>query len=107
MNIKKNEKYLVKSCFNSCPLETLILLNTYWKTIHSNEDVSDKRCQEANAIKNSNCMEILAESKGFKQLINFPTYALPLSLKKMYFTGMGFDSMTTLQPHILANKNRF
>ena len=92
MNIKKNEKYLVKSCFNSCPLETLILLNTYWKTIHSIEDISDKSCQEVNAIKISNCMETLAESKGFKKLINFPTYALPVSLKKMYFTGMGFDS---------------
>ena len=102
----QSEKYLVKSCFKSCPAETLILLNTYWTIINS----TDKACSKTksdinNEVENSDFIAKLAESKGFKKLINFPTYGFPVSLKKMYFTNMGFNSDEI--DHLLLSEESF
>ena len=89
---KLNEKNLVKSCFKSCPAETLILLNTYWNIINSTDKTFKTKSDDNHAVENSDFIAKLAESKGFKKLINFPTYGFPVSLKKIYFTNMGFNS---------------
>ena len=91
-NSTMSEKYLVKSCLKSCPLETLILLNSYWKTIHRNDEIVSKRRDKNDDIESSKFFEKLSKSNGFKKLINFPSYGFPVSLKQMYFSSMGFDS---------------
>ena len=50
------------------------------------------KSDDNHAVENSDFIAKLAESKGFKKLINFPTYGFPVSLKKIYFTNMGFNS---------------
>jgi len=77
-NSTMSEKYLVKSCLKSCPLETLILLNSYWKTIHRNDEIVSKRRDKNDDIESSKFFEKLSKSNGFKKLINFPSYGFPL-----------------------------
>ena len=90
-NLRQTHRYLVKSCFNSCPLETLVLLNSYWDIIYGIDGISSKDSNNENDDhKINNFMEKLS-STGFKKLINFPAYGFPVSLKKMYFSSMGFD----------------
>ena len=88
---RQTHKHLVKSCFNSCPLETLVLLNSYWDIINGIDGISTKDIHnDNNDHKLNNFMEKLS-STGFKKLINFPAYGFPVSLKKMYFSSMGFN----------------
>ena len=58
---KLNEKNLVKSCFKSCPAETLILLNTYWNIINSTEKTFKTKSDDNHAVENSDFIAKLAE----------------------------------------------
>ena len=98
-NIKA--RYLIKSCLKSCPLETLILLNSYWKVLNENDGRDSSSVGDyTNHLENNNLkpnsshytkfIENASESKGFQRLINFPAYGFPVSLKDRYFSSMGF-----------------
>ena len=99
-----SEKHLVKSCLKSCPLETLVLLNSYWKIIHRNDEMGHKE-SDNDEFESSIFFEKLSTSKGFKKLINFPSYGFPVSLKRMYFSSMGFDSCEI--KHLLLSDESF
>lgn len=96
------EKLLVKSSLKLCPLETLILLNSYWK-IYNNEDrfasetaaswsnFSEEKEVQVNKLKYSEFIRKFSNCKGTNMLILNPSYGFPVSLRQKYFSGMGFD----------------
>ena len=68
-NLRQTHRYLVKSCFNSCPLETLVLLNSYWDIIYGIDGISSKDSNNENDDhKINNFMEKLS-STGFKKRV--------------------------------------
>ena len=88
-----------KLCVTCCPLETLILLNTTWKALGEKNDHDSNAILDYNKTGSSQNVEHniskfaekISASKGFQRLIGKPSYVLPVSLKKAYFSSMGFE----------------
>ena len=93
---------LVKSSLKLCPLETLILLNTYWEIFNikkghgSSKPASctshaDEKDTQVRALHYSEFIQKFSMCKGAKNMIYLPSYGFPVSLRHKYFSDMGFD----------------
>ena len=110
------EENLVNHCVKSCPLETLILLNSYWQMLKKDggeqntsnvnfERVLERTVNTKNELEQTNFIRKMSASTRFRKIIQFPSYAFPVSIKHKYFSDMGFTDEEI--NHLLLSEESF
>ena len=69
------------------------------------EQVLERTVNPKNELDHTNFIRKLSASKGFKKLIQFPSYAFPVSIKHKYFSDMGFTDQEI--NHLLLSEESF
>ena len=69
------------------------------------EQVLERTVNPKNELDHTNFIRKLSASQGFKKLIQFPSYAFPVSIKHKYFLDMGFTDEEI--NHLLLSEESF